>query len=160
MIDTVASFPELTHLENKQSRHVTEQSEIAWLSRYPRELRLLLDPGAKSRELRRHCIKLVPTSTKNPHANAIYTRMHHSAPPHGKYASYHSTYSTDCDTTEESFQPCQGGSPGASRAVNTGLRNGMVSVAFEDQDGPQGLRQVYIPVNVAYISMLSTAASA
>jgi transposase InsO family protein len=81
MIDTVTNFVELARINNRTAAHVGLQFENNWLSRYPRPMRCIFDQGPEFKTdfqnvLRRHGIKPIPTTTKNPQANAICERMH------------------------------------------------------------------------------------
>ena len=71
-------------MENATSQAVAQAFEDNWLSRYPCPLRCIHDNGneflgpAFSLMLERNKIKSVPTTVKNPQANAIVERMHQS----------------------------------------------------------------------------------
>jgi transposase InsO family protein len=84
IIDTVTNWPEIISIYSKHSSHVGLQLENAWLSRYPRPSRIIYDQGTEftgwafQRLINRHGIHGVPTTVKNPQANAICERMHQS----------------------------------------------------------------------------------
>jgi transposase InsO family protein len=84
IIDTVTNWPEIILIYSKHSSHVGLQLENAWLSRYPRPSRIIYDQGTEftgwafQRLINRHGIHGVPTTVKNPQANAICERMHQS----------------------------------------------------------------------------------
>jgi hypothetical protein len=78
----VTNYPEIIRIDNKSAAHVAQQFENAWLSRYPRPVRVIFDQGpefkgdAFAQMLRRHGVHPHPTSVKNPQANAICERLH------------------------------------------------------------------------------------
>lgn len=84
-IDTVTNLPEIIRVENKTAEHVARQFELSWLARYPRPMRVVYDQGGEFKGrgfkamLNLHGIKPVPTTVKNPQANAICERMHQTA---------------------------------------------------------------------------------
>jgi hypothetical protein len=81
-VDPVTCLPEAFRLNNRTAMHTGMLFENGWLSRYPRPLRCIHDAGGEftgepfQHVLRRNGIKDVPTSVKNPQANAICERMH------------------------------------------------------------------------------------
>jgi transposase InsO family protein len=81
-IDTVTNLVELVRIDNKSSAHVAMHLENCWFSRYPLPLRCIYDQGTEfigwpfQSLLQRHGVQSVPTSVKNPQANAICERMH------------------------------------------------------------------------------------
>jgi transposase InsO family protein len=81
-IDPVTNLTELIRIDSKQSLHVTQLFANCWLSRYPRPNRCLHDNGGEftghpfQALLLHHNIKDVPTTVKNPQANAVCERMH------------------------------------------------------------------------------------
>ena len=81
-IDTIICLPEIIPVPNATSRTVAEAFEDNWLSRYPTPGRCLHDNGNEflgyefSTMLMKNNIKSVPTSVKNPQANAIVERLH------------------------------------------------------------------------------------
>ena len=83
-IDTLIGLPEIAPVDNATSRIVASAFEHTWLSRYPAPVRCIHDNGNKflgpafSLMLARNGIKSVPTTVKNPQANAIVERMHQS----------------------------------------------------------------------------------
>jgi len=85
IIDTVTNLPEIARVDNKTSPHCARKFEITWLTRYPRPMRCIYDQGGEfigrafTAMLALHGIKRVPTTVKNPQANAICERMHLTA---------------------------------------------------------------------------------
>ena len=83
-IDTIIGLPEIVPVENATSRTVASAFENNWLSRYPAPVRCLHDNGneflgpAFSLMLAKNRIKSIPTTVKNPLANAIVERIHQS----------------------------------------------------------------------------------
>ena len=81
-IDPMSNLSELIRIDNKSSKHVSEQFENSWLSRYPRPNRCVHDNGGEfighefQELLAQMGIVSVPTTVKNPQANAICERMH------------------------------------------------------------------------------------
>jgi len=81
-IDTVTNLVELVRLDNKSSAHVALQFNNTWLSKYPRPMQCTYDQGGEfigypfQQMLARHRIKGIPTTAKNPQANAICKCMH------------------------------------------------------------------------------------
>jgi Integrase zinc binding domain len=81
-IDTVTNYVEIIRIHSKRAEHVGLQFENAWLSRYPRPVRVIYDQGAEflgngfQRVLHRHGIHGSPTTVKNPQANSICERLH------------------------------------------------------------------------------------
>jgi len=82
IIDLVTNFVEVVRIHNKSAEHVGLQFENNWLNRYPRPSSVVYDQGGEFighrffRVLQRHGIATVPTTTKNPQANAVCERMH------------------------------------------------------------------------------------
>ena len=82
IIDTTTTISEMVRLDNKTSQHVAMLFENTWQSRYPRPLRVIHDPGTEfigiafQSMLNINGIHPVPTTTKNPQANAVCERMH------------------------------------------------------------------------------------
>jgi transposase InsO family protein len=81
MIDTVTNLTELVRMPSTQSQYAVFAMEMGWLLRYPRPVRVVHDNGPKFQEpfrqlLLRYGIDNVPTSVRNPQANAICERMH------------------------------------------------------------------------------------
>ena len=83
-IDPVIFLPEVIPVSSTSSKTVAEAFEDGWLSRYPTSTRCIYDNGneflgpAFTQMLQRNMIKSVPTTVKNPQANAIVERMHQS----------------------------------------------------------------------------------
>lgn len=81
-IDSVTNLVELIHIDNKMSRHVAQQFENVWLSRYPRPNRCIHDRSGEfigeefQEKLQQHAIDDVPITVKNPQANSICERIH------------------------------------------------------------------------------------
>jgi transposase InsO family protein len=81
-IDPVTNLVELIRINNKTAAHIGAKFEQGWLSRYPRPLRCIHDNGGEftgeqfQLRLETNGIKDVPTTVKNPQANAICERMH------------------------------------------------------------------------------------
>lgn len=81
-IDTATGLAELTRIDNRSSAHVAFKFEQMWLARYPRPIRVIHDQGTEftgaNFQLQLHAldIEAVPTTVKNPQANAICERMH------------------------------------------------------------------------------------
>jgi transposase InsO family protein len=84
IIDTVTNWTEIIPIYSKRSAHVGLQLENAWLSRYPRPVRIVFDQGTEFKGwafqnlITRHGIHAVPSTVKNPQSNAICERMHQS----------------------------------------------------------------------------------
>jgi hypothetical protein len=83
IIDPVTNLVEIVRIASKSAQHVGMQLENAWLSRYPRPMRCVHDQGGEfiGRAFSRiiqddNGVKLVPTTVKNPQANAICERVH------------------------------------------------------------------------------------
>ena len=80
--DTGSNLTELPRIDSKTSEHVTIKFENEWLSRYPRPMRVVHDNGGEfigaafQSMLATNGIKSVPTTVKNPQANAIAERTH------------------------------------------------------------------------------------
>ena len=82
ILDTVTNFPEIIHIDSKSSAYIAQQFENAWLSRYPQPVHVICDQGPEfkgepfSQMLQCHGIHMIPTSVKNPQANAICECLH------------------------------------------------------------------------------------
>jgi transposase InsO family protein len=82
MIDITTTLTETVRIENKTSSHCALQFENHWLSRYPRPLRCVHDQGTEfvglnfQHMLAMNGIQSVPTTVRNPQANAVCERMH------------------------------------------------------------------------------------
>jgi transposase InsO family protein len=82
IIGTVTNLEEVVRLSNKTSAHIALQFENTWLSRYPRLLNCLHDPGSEfigdtfKRMLLRNGIRCQQTTPKNPQGNSICEQMH------------------------------------------------------------------------------------
>ena len=81
-IDPVSNLVELIRVDRKTAAHVGSRFEQSWLCRYPWPRRCVHDRGGEFRGeafqqlLQNAGIKSVPTTSKNPQANAICERMH------------------------------------------------------------------------------------
>ena len=81
-IDMVTNLVEIIRVDRKTSAHIRTKFEQSWLARYPWPKRCIHDNGGEFnghefQELLELCqIKDVPTTSKNPQANAICERMH------------------------------------------------------------------------------------
>ena len=81
-IDTVTGLVELVRVENKTAAHISKKFSQNWLARYPWPQRCVHDNGGEftgyefQRLLEKTQIKDVPTTSRNPQANAICERMH------------------------------------------------------------------------------------
>ena len=82
VVDTCTTLAELVRVENGTAAHAAFKLEQCWFSRYPRPLRCIHDPGKEfvganfQAVLHSLDIQPVPTTVKNPQANAICERMH------------------------------------------------------------------------------------
>jgi hypothetical protein len=82
IIDMVTNLVEVVRIEDKTAAHVSMHFENTWLSRYPRPMNVIHDPGTEflghafQSMLRRHRITSRCTSAKNPQANSVCERMH------------------------------------------------------------------------------------
>ena len=82
MIDTVSNLVELVQIDDKTAAHIARKYAQVWLTRYPWPARCIHDNGGEFigpefQLLLEGCrIKDVPTTSKNPQANAICKRMH------------------------------------------------------------------------------------
>ena len=82
IIDTVSKLAKIILVRNKTAKHVGQQFENSWLSRYPRPARCLFDQGTEflgkgfQSVLHNAGIKPVPLTVKNPTGNAICERLH------------------------------------------------------------------------------------
>lgn len=81
-IEPVTNLVELIQIQNKTSRHVAQQFENCWLSRYPWPQKCIHDNGGEfiGWEFQLLCeranIRHKETTSYNPQANAICERMH------------------------------------------------------------------------------------
>ena len=82
VIDPVTNLTELIRIDNKTAKHIASKFARTWLSRYPWPQKCIHDNGGEFtgfefQELLEQCnIKDVPTTSRNPTANAICERMH------------------------------------------------------------------------------------
>jgi len=81
-IDTATGLAEIVRIDHKSAAHIALKFEQMWLARYPRPLRVVHDQGTEftganfQLHLHRLDIESVPTTVKNPQANALCERMH------------------------------------------------------------------------------------
>ena len=81
-IDTVTNLVEIIRVENKTSHHVKTKFAQSWMARYPWPKRCVHDNGGEfagwefQEFLTRTGVKDVPTTSRNPTANAVCERMH------------------------------------------------------------------------------------
>ena len=100
IIDPVTNLTELVRVDSKESDHIARKFAQTWLSRYPWPQRCIHDNGGEftgwkfQKLLEQSNIKDVPTTSRNPTANAVCERMHqtvgnvlrtlvHDNPPRG-----------------------------------------------------------------------------
>ena len=82
IIDTCSGLAEIIRIPDKTSQTMAHLFETQWLSRYPRPLRCIHDPGTEFvgpefQSLLVHLgIQPVPSTVKNPQSNAICERLH------------------------------------------------------------------------------------
>jgi len=82
MIDIATTLCEIVCLENKTSEHVAMKFQNEWLTRYPRPLKVIHDPGTEftgayfQQMLQLNVIEATCTTVANPQANAISERLH------------------------------------------------------------------------------------
>ena len=75
----------MARIDNKESAHAARKFAHTWLSRYPWPERCIHDNGGKftgykfQKLLEQSNIKDVPTTSRNPTANAVCERMHQTA---------------------------------------------------------------------------------
>ena len=81
-IDAVVNLPEVIPVDNARSTTVANAFDYNWLSRHPRPRRCVHDNGNKFlgpeflSMLKRNSISSVPTTVKNPQANAVVEQLH------------------------------------------------------------------------------------
>jgi transposase InsO family protein len=85
IIDTATNLTELVRIKAPTAKRTAYAVETGWLLRYPRPVRIIHDQGNEFQGedfqhaiIRRYGIEDVPTSVRNPQANAICERMHHT----------------------------------------------------------------------------------
>ena len=106
IIDTDTNLTEACSIKHKTAFHVAMKFENTWIARYPKPSRCIHDNGGEfigeefQKMLIKHNIKDVPTTVKNPQANAICERMHQTVgnmlrtliyeqhPPHNEEECY------------------------------------------------------------------------
>jgi hypothetical protein len=136
-IDTVTNLTEIIRLENKTSNHVAHKFENGWLARYPRPNRCIHDNGGEflgwefQALLNRLGIVDVPTTVKNPQANAICERMHQSVGNALRTYLHGHPPATEQEATEI-LDSALGSAMYAIRAtVHGALRNSPGALAFQ-----------------------------
>ena len=83
-IDPFTGLCEALRIKNKTCAHVATRFFQMWLCRYPRPLRCIHDNGSEfvaqefQDTLKHYGIQDVPTTAKNPQANSVVERMHHT----------------------------------------------------------------------------------
>ncbi len=81
-IDTITNLVKIAQIFEKSSYHVATRFEHTWLSQYPKPMQVIHDNGAEfTRFAFQHLLRLlnikpVPTTNKNPQANAIFEQIH------------------------------------------------------------------------------------
>ena len=82
IIDQATTLSELVRLDNGRSAHVAMHFENQWLSRYPRPMSCIYDPGSEfigapfQACLDRNGIQRAPSTVKKPQSNAVCERLH------------------------------------------------------------------------------------
>jgi transposase InsO family protein len=82
MLDTVTNLVELFRIDTPSAANAAWAFEMAWLFRYPHPVRVIHDQGNEFQGmdfqvlLEQYGIEDVPTSVRNPQANAVCERMH------------------------------------------------------------------------------------
>jgi len=82
IIDICTTLSEVTRIEEATSPHVAMKFENEWLSRYPKPVVCIHDPGREfvgmtfQTMIIKNGIQPQPTTVKNPQANAVCERMH------------------------------------------------------------------------------------
>jgi hypothetical protein len=81
-IDPLTTLCEIIPIEARSSAHISMKFDTEWLTRYPRPLRCIHDQGGEFTGpefqllLQLYGIQDVPTTVKNPQANAVNERLH------------------------------------------------------------------------------------
>ena len=81
-IDPVTNLTEIIQIQEKTSDHIATKFFLSWISRYPRPARCVHDNGGEFLGIEFQTllnllqITSVPTTSRNPQANAICERMH------------------------------------------------------------------------------------
>ena len=81
-IDTVTNLVEITRIDNKTSHHIKQKFAQSWMARYPWPKCCVHDNGGEftgwefQQFLTKTGVKDVPTTSRNPTANAVCERMH------------------------------------------------------------------------------------
>jgi transposase InsO family protein len=84
-IDPVTNLTEIIQVQEKSSEHIATKFFLSWVTRYPRPQRCVHDNGGEfigwqfQQLLEDLGITSVPTTSRNPQANAIVERMHQTA---------------------------------------------------------------------------------
>ena len=83
-IDPVTNLTEIVQIDDKTSEHVARKFSQSWMARYPWPKRCIHDNGGEftgwefQQLLQKTDVKDVPTTSRNPTANAVCERMHQS----------------------------------------------------------------------------------
>lgn len=80
-VDPATGWFEITEIPDKISAIISQIFNSTWLARYPRPRNVIFDNGNEFKKdflplLRDFSIKPIPTTIKNPQANAILERVH------------------------------------------------------------------------------------
>ncbi len=81
-MDTATGLAEIIRTSNRSAAHIALKFKQTWLLCYPRPLKVIHDQGNEFTgtnvqiHLHRLDIKSVPTTVKNPQANAMFEMMH------------------------------------------------------------------------------------
>jgi transposase InsO family protein len=135
IIDPVTNLLEIVRIDNKTADHVGMKLENEWLSRYPRPTRCIHDQGqefigaAFSQRLRNFGIKCVPTTVKNPQANAICERAH-QAVGNVLRTLLHVDPPANVIDASDTIASCLATAMHAARAAASGALNGISPGAF------------------------------
>jgi len=82
IVDVATTLSECTRVENMTADHTALTFSTTWLARYPKPVRVIHDQGSEfvgfgfQQLLQNEDITPVPTTVKNPQANAICERLH------------------------------------------------------------------------------------
>jgi transposase InsO family protein len=82
VVDTATTLSECTRIEDQTASQAAFQFSNTWLARYPRPVRVIHDQGTEfvgfrfQQLLQQEGITPVPTTVKNPQANAVCERLH------------------------------------------------------------------------------------
>ncbi len=84
IVDTATTLAEIIRIKDRSSQHIANLFDNNWLARYPRPLRCIFNQGGEftgrpfQSMLIQNGIQQVPTTVKNPQANAVCERMYHT----------------------------------------------------------------------------------